>query len=75
MIESNSGSEAAVKKRGRYLTAIEAAEYLRVSLSWLRRATRAREVPHAMLGRRRLYDRQDLDAYVTFKKSGGQWGR
>ena len=57
----------------RYLAAPEAAYYLRVSLSWLRKATRRREVPSFRLGARVVYDRDDLDAYVQERKREAAW--
>jgi excisionase family DNA binding protein len=48
----------------RYLTQSEAAEYLRVSVRWLREATSGGEIPAAKVGRKLLYTPADLDAYV-----------
>ena len=59
----------------RYLTPAEAAEYLRMSLSWVRKATRAGALPHAQLGWRLVYDRKDLDEFVRERKVAASWDR
>lgn len=48
----------------RYLTQSEAADYLRVSVRWLREATSNGQIPAAKVGRKLLYTAADLDAYV-----------
>jgi len=52
-----------------YLTTREAAEYLTLSKETLAldRAKRTLNIPFATLGRRILYRREDLDAYVESK--------
>ena len=57
----------------RYLNAQEAADYLRISVSWVRKATRSGELPHAKIGCRVIYDRTDLDEYVRQKKIKASW--
>lgn len=52
----------------RYLSAGEAGAYLRLSLSWIRKATRAGTIPCARIGTRVVYDRLDLDAWVAARK-------
>jgi excisionase family DNA binding protein len=52
----------------RYLAAPAAADYMKVSLSWLRKKTASQEIPHAKLGHRVVYDRKDLDAYIHSRK-------
>lgn len=52
----------------RYLAAPEAADYMKVSLSWLRKKTASGEIPHAKLGHRVVYDRKDLDHYIQSRK-------
>ena len=58
---------------GRYLTPAETAEYLRMSLSWVRKVTRAGALPHADLGWRIVYDREDLDEFVRQRKVAAAW--
>jgi hypothetical protein len=57
----------------RYLDAPAAAKYMCVSLSWLRKTTAKREVPHAKVGVRVIYDRLDLDAYLRARKIVPPW--
>ncbi len=52
----------------RYLAAPQAAEYMKVSLSWLRKKTATGELPHSKLGHRVVYDREDLDEYIQSRK-------
>ena len=52
----------------RYLAAPGAADYMKVSLSWLRKKTASGELPHAKLGHRVVYDRNDLDRYIQSRK-------
>lgn len=47
-----------------WLTAIEAAEYLRCPLSRIRKLTMTDELPVHRDGRRVLYRREELDEYV-----------
>src|SRR5690348_4322810 len=51
-----------------WLTASEAAEYLRCPLSRIRKLTMTRDLPCEHDGRRVLYNRDDLDAYI---RAGG----
>ena len=62
-----------VAETTRYLSAPEAAHYLRISLAWLRKATRKRDVPSFKIGARVVYDRVDLDAYVEERKRETAW--
>jgi excisionase family DNA binding protein len=57
----------------RYHDAAGAANYLKVSLSWLRKKTAAGEIPHIKLGRRVVYDRRDLDEYMAARKKEQAW--
>ena len=61
---TRSASVRAVPDLPRYLTATEAAEYLRISTRHLRRATASGQIPVSRLGRKLLYDRSELDEYV-----------
>jgi excisionase family DNA binding protein len=70
VIESKSGT---VPAAARYLDAREAASYLRVSVSWIRKATRRGEVPSFRIGARVVYDRGDLDLYVEERKREAEW--
>lgn len=61
----------------RYMTVPEASDYLRISPSYLRKATRAGDVACARLGQRVIYDRQELDAWVarrTVRRHSARWG-
>ncbi|MCG3135026.1 MAG: hypothetical protein HMLKMBBP_02520 [Planctomycetes bacterium] len=57
------------------MNAVEAAAYLRVSVSWIRKATRRAEVPSFQIGTRVLYDRADLDAFIAERKQIAAWER
>ncbi|MHC4469527.1 MAG: helix-turn-helix domain-containing protein [Planctomycetota bacterium] len=59
----------------RYLTAPEAAAYMKVSLSWLRKKTASGELPHSKLGHRVVYDREDLDEYIRRCKVTAAWDK
>lgn len=51
-----------------WLSALEAAAYLRAPLSRIRKLTSTRELPHHKDGRRVLYHRDELDAFI---RAGG----
>jgi excisionase family DNA binding protein len=53
------------------LTIKEAAEYLRVSESWLYRQAAGRSVPHYRLGRSVRFSRQELDAWLRRSQTQG----
>ena len=53
-----------VTKPDQLLNAREAAEYLRMSLPWVRLRTTDGTLPHSRLGRRIVYSRQALDDFV-----------
>ena len=59
----------------RYLNPPEGADYTKMSLSWLRKKTAAGEIPHIKLGRRVVYDRLDLDAYMKEQKITTAWAK
>ena len=59
---------AAVRPQSPWLTAQEAAEYLRCPVSRIRKLTMTRELPCERDGRRVLYSREALDAFV---RAGG----
>ncbi len=48
-----------------HLTAREAADYLRMSLAWVRLRMTDGTLPHSRLGRRIVYSRSDLDRFVA----------
>lgn len=54
--------------RSRWLNADEAADYLRCSVSRIRKLTMTGEIPHEKEGRRVLFDRDQLDEFI---RSGG----
>lgn len=58
----------ALKIQSPWLSAKEAASYLRCPLSRVRKLTVTRDLPHEKDGRRVLYRRDDLDAFI---RSGG----
>ena len=51
----------------RYLTIARAAEYLQVSVRHFNRVKH--EIPAARIGRKLIFDRNDLDRYVQSRKS------
>ncbi len=53
-----------VPRRSPWLTAAEAAEYLRCPLSRVRKLTMTRELPCHRDGRRVLYDAAELDDFI-----------
>jgi excisionase family DNA binding protein len=54
-----------------YLTIEEAAELLRVKVSWLYERTRLNEIPHTKLGKYLRFDRDELMAWVEqFRRDG-----
>ncbi len=58
------------------LTIGEAAELLRVKISWLYDRTRTNEVPHLKLGKYLRFDRDELLAWARqFQRDGGGRGR
>lgn len=56
------------EERSRWLTAKEAAEYLRCPLSRVRKLTMTGDLPVHRDGRRVLYRREELDGYI---RNGG----
>lgn len=52
------------ERQSPWMTAEEAAEHLRCPLSRIRKLTMTGELPHAKDGRRVLYERAQLDAYL-----------
>lgn len=51
-----------------YLTVDEAAEFLRVSVSYLRKLTSARRIPFRKLGKRCVYARSELRAWADARR-------
>lgn len=51
----------------RYLDALAVARYLSLSLTFVRRLTSEKRIPFIALGRRRLYDRVQLDRWIQRK--------
>ena len=56
----------------RWLSTVDAAQYLGVAVSTLSndRCSRLLGIPFVKLGRRVLYDRQELDAYLLARMEG-----
>jgi excisionase family DNA binding protein len=54
-----------------WLTVQEAAELLRVPVSWLYERTRTNSVPHVKLGKYLRFDRDELDAWLEELKRDG----
>lgn len=50
------------------LTVAEAARFLRVSKSYLFKLTSSRAVPHVKIGRRVLFDREELIAWARSRR-------
>jgi excisionase family DNA binding protein len=57
----------------RYLSAPDAAKYMCLSMSWLRKATMDGKIPHAKVGVRVVYDREDLDQFIQQRKVETAW--
>ena len=55
-----------------WLTVQEAADLLRVPVSWLYERTRTNSVPHVKLGKYLRFDARDLRAYVDAKRADSQ---
>ena len=55
-----------------FLSAQEAADYLRMSLAWVRLKTSSGELPHIKLGTRVLYGRDDLRAFAAGHRKGAR---
>ncbi|MGZ6285269.1 MAG: helix-turn-helix domain-containing protein [Ktedonobacterales bacterium] len=53
-----------VRVQSPWLSADEAAEYLRAPISRIRKLTMTGELPHEKDGRRVLYHKDDLDAFI-----------
>jgi excisionase family DNA binding protein len=47
-----------------WMTAVEASLYIRLSLSWVKKATAAGAIPVSRIGRRVLYSRESLDRFI-----------
>lgn len=58
-----------VRQSSPWLSAPEAAEYLRCPLSRIRKLTATGDLPHEREGRRVLYRREELDEFI--RKGGG----
>ncbi|MBI4519672.1 MAG: helix-turn-helix domain-containing protein [Gemmatimonadetes bacterium] len=59
-----------------WLTIQEAAELLRVRVSWLYERTRTNTIPHVKLGKYLRFDRDELIAWAgEFRRDGGRAGR
>ena len=54
-----------------YLTVAEAAEYLRLSQSFLKKAVAGNRIPHKHVGRRVILSRAELDQWVDSKPGVG----
>jgi excisionase family DNA binding protein len=55
-----------------WLTVQEAAELLRVPVSWLYERTRTNTVPHVKLGKYLRFDRDELNAWLEALKRDGR---
>jgi len=67
-IATSAGAVAEVATRERYLSPDEAAEYLNVSVGFIRRMASERRVRHYRLGRFIRFDPADLDAFAEVKE-------
>ena len=66
-IPASAGAVAEVVTRQRYLSPAEAAEYLNVSVGFIRRLASERRVRHYRLGKLIRFDPADLDAFAEVK--------
>ena len=67
-IPTSAGAEAEVATRERYLTPDQAAEYLNVSVGFIRRMASERRIRHYRLGKFIRFDPADLDAFAEVKE-------
>jgi excisionase family DNA binding protein len=67
-IAASAGAVAEVAVRERYLSPNEAAEYLNVSVGFIRRMASERRVRHYRLGKFIRFDPADLDAFAEVKE-------
>lgn len=65
--------QLAPSPRSPWMTAEEAADYLRCPVSRVRKLTSQRDLPRHRDGARALYRREDLDAYIS--RGGASTGR
>jgi excisionase family DNA binding protein len=65
---ASAGAVAEVAARERYLSPDEAAEYLNVSVGFIRRMASERRVRHYRLGTFIRFDPADLDAFAEVKE-------
>lgn len=57
-----------VAPQPRYLTVVQAAQYMGVGVFFVRCQAKAGNLPHSVLGNRFVFDREDLDKFVASKK-------
>jgi excisionase family DNA binding protein len=55
-----------------WMTVQEAADLLRVPVSWLYERTRTNSVPHVKLGKYLRFDRDELTAWIDELRRGGR---
>jgi hypothetical protein len=55
-----------------FMSAPEAADFLRMSLAWVRLKTAHGELPHHKIGVRVVYSRDDLRAYAAGHRKGAR---
>jgi excisionase family DNA binding protein len=67
-IPTSAGDVAEVATRERYLSPDEAADYLNVSVGFIRRMASERRVRHYRLGKFIRFDPVDLDAFAEVKE-------
>jgi excisionase family DNA binding protein len=67
-IPASAGAEAEVATRERYLSPDQAAEYLNVSVGFIRRMASERRIRHYRLGKFIRFDPADLDAFAEVKE-------
>jgi excisionase family DNA binding protein len=64
--------EASIANNGQWMTIRDAAQYLKVSVAFLRKAVRQKRVPFARAGTKALRFRlSDLDSWLEANGSGG----
>ena len=67
-VPTSTGAVAEVSTRERYLSPDEAAQYLNVSVGFIRRMASERRVRHYRLGKFIRFDPADLDAFAEVKE-------
>jgi excisionase family DNA binding protein len=65
-------TKSSIPASARLLTIKAAAEYLSATVWFLRTCVWEKQIPFLKLGNRLLFDRVDLDAFITAQKQGAR---